>query len=161
MSGFLVSSLFIHPVKSLKAQYVDRSKVDRFGFQFDRRFMLVDSSRKFVTQRKFPILAKLSARFDGEKLLVCGEALRERQLSFSVGDFSQESSVKVWADDVDALLLNDERTTVISELLGVNVSLAYMPGSSFRQVDREYFAANQAVSFADGFPFLLANEGVL
>ncbi|WP_366108114.1 MOSC N-terminal beta barrel domain-containing protein [Spirosoma sp.] len=36
-----VSQLVIYPIKSLRGIAVDRAVLDRTGFQYDRRFMLV------------------------------------------------------------------------------------------------------------------------
>jgi uncharacterized protein YcbX len=161
MTDYAISSLFIHPVKSLKAVSVSSASVGALGFQSDRRYMLVDSSGQFITQRKYPQLTKITALLTGDSLKLSGDVFNGRTLSFGIKEFKEGSNVTVWSDSVEALLINDERTRVISDLIGVEASLAYMPDSTFRQVDRAFFADDQAVSFADGFPFLLTNEASL
>jgi uncharacterized protein YcbX len=161
MSDYEVSSLYVYPVKSLRGLALSRSKVDTFGFQYDRRFMLVDSAGRFVTQRKHPILARFRADFDGVCLTISSSCLLDQPLRFSVEEFVSQSEVTVWSDEVDALLISDVRTESLSSILGFKVFLAYMPDSSFRQVDPDYFSGRQSVSFADGFPLLLTNEASL
>lgn len=161
MSDLIVSGLYVHPVKSFKVVSVDKAYVDLMGFQFDRRFMLVEESGKFITQRKYPVLANLSAQFDGDELIISGGELFPASIRFKVSEFSKQKSVSVWDDEVSAFVLRDERTKVISDVINREVALAYMPKSSFRQVDRTFFSGDQSVSFADGFPFLLANEASL
>lgn len=159
MSEYKISALNIHPVKSLGPVSLSEVEIDRFGLRFDRRFMLVDDAGRFITQRKYSALAKVSASFDGSTLNISGEGIPE--ISFSISEFSKEADVCVWSDEVGALTVQDRRTQVISDYLGVNVALAYMPDSTFRQVDREFFAESQQVSFADGFPILLTNQASL
>ena len=156
MPEFVVSGLNIYPVKSLKPLPVNYAEVDHFGFRFDRRFVLVDREGTFISQRKYPILSQLRADFDGEALCISSTAFAE--LRFLIDEFVSPSKVSVWSDTVAALILQDARTQVLSEFLGVSISLAYMPDTAFRQVDRKFFDVEQPVSFADGFPFLLANQ---
>lgn len=159
MPEFVISGLNIYPVKSLKPVPVDYAEVDCFGFRSDRRFVLVDADGGFISQRKYPELSQVCCDFDGEILRIRSKAFTE--LRFLIDEFVSLSKVSVWSDTVDALVLQDNRTKVLSEFLGVSISLAYMPDTTFRQVDRQFFDVEQPVSFADGFPFLLANQASL
>ena len=69
--------------------------------------------------------------------------------------------MKVWGDSVVSRVLNAQHTEKISNFLGVNARLAFMPDSSFRQIDRQFFSEDKRVSFADGYPFLLTSEASL
>jgi len=52
MSSIRVSELAIYPVKSLAQIQLKKSKIDNFGLQNDRRWMVVDQQGKFITQRQ-------------------------------------------------------------------------------------------------------------
>src|SRR5690606_4214934 len=52
-----VQSLFIYPVKSLAGIRVQAFEMDDFGAAQDRRWMIVDAERNFVSQRTHPELA--------------------------------------------------------------------------------------------------------
>jgi uncharacterized protein YcbX len=49
-----VSELFIYPIKSLGGISLSSATITDRGFQYDRRWMLVDSDNQFMTQREFP-----------------------------------------------------------------------------------------------------------
>ena len=52
-----VSQLYIYPVKSFAGIAVGRASATRRGFENDRRWMVVDASGRFVTQREVPAMA--------------------------------------------------------------------------------------------------------
>ena len=67
-----VTKLSFFPVKSCKAVNPSEITIDEFGVVGDRRFMLVDAGRRFMSQRKCPRLATVTAKYidkDGNKLL--------------------------------------------------------------------------------------------
>jgi MOSC domain-containing protein len=156
---FIITHLFKYPVKSMQSLAFDAIEVDTFGFQHDRRFMLVDASGQFITQRKHPKLALYSASYDGASLTIAGP--NDLVLHFGLHEFVACHDVSVWSDTVKALQVKDKRTEVLSKLLGVDLSLVYMPESTFRRVDPDFCVPERRVSFADGFPFLLCNQASL
>jgi len=156
---FTVTELFYYPVKSLSGVSVSSVELDEFGIKNDRRFMFVDDDNKFVSQRTVPKLSQLSASVDAGKLQIKGDNIGV--LNFCLDGFKKNEPVRIWSDLVEALIVDDDDTAVISQFLGKSVRLAFMPDSSFRQVDREYYSADKRVGFADGFPFLLTNRASL
>lgn len=169
-----MSGLFTYPVKSLRGISKDEFTVDDFGFAFDRRFMLIDDDNKFVTQRTHPKLSLVSVRLisNPDNLLDAIELTIKdsdsEPLSRTVfpmvlfeGNMSNNCEVSVWADVVLSKVLDSVYTEKLSQFLGVNVRLSFMPNSSFRQIDREFFSEDKRVSFADGYPFLLTSEASL
>ncbi len=54
-----VSELFIYPVKSLGGIALDSAVLTDRGFAYDRRWMLVDTNNRFISQREYPSLALL------------------------------------------------------------------------------------------------------
>lgn len=153
-----ISALHYYPVKSLKGISVEQIALDDFGFQSDRRYMLVDAKGTFVTQRKYPVLSKVSAHIEGEFLSISVPDSGVETVSQE--DFSQRKATVVWQDQISAELIA-KPLSGISSLLGMDIYLAHMPDNSFRQVDREFFVEDQRVSFADAFPILLTNESSL
>ena len=53
----------VFPIKSCHALQVEEIQLDSRGVVDDRRFMLVDGNGRFVSQRKFPKLATVRAKF--------------------------------------------------------------------------------------------------
>jgi len=159
MMNFEITELYYHPVKSLSALPAKILGVDDFGFINDRRFMLIDGQGKFVSQRALPILSLLKAEFFNQQLIISNETIG--LMVFDLKDFKEGVTAKIWSDTVEAKSLENKKTELLSLYLGINVRLVYMPETSFRQVDKDYFSLNQRVSFADGFPFLLTNQASL
>lgn len=58
-----IEELWIYPVKSCQGISVPRIKVTKFGFEWDRNWMIVDDKGKFVTQRTEEKMALLTIRF--------------------------------------------------------------------------------------------------
>ena len=54
MGELRLTGLSIYPVKSLAGIVLQGSSLDRFGLQFDRRWILVDEQGQFLSQRRDP-----------------------------------------------------------------------------------------------------------
>lgn len=69
-SMLTVSELFIYPIKSLGGISVASAMVTDRGFQYDRRWMLVDGNNHFLTQREFAAMALLQVELTAGGLKV-------------------------------------------------------------------------------------------
>lgn len=158
-----VTGLFCYPVKSLGGMTLDYADFDDFGICWDRRFMLVDTQGHYVTQRKQPILSLFSASIRGDADAVCLSITtpQGQVLEFTLSEFNRELSVKVWSDQVAAYACDSAKIAALIDATGMALDLVFMPESTFRQVNRDWFDAEQRVSFADGFPVLLTTEASL
>ena len=158
-----VTGLFCYPVKSLGGMTLDRADFDDFGICWDRRFMLVDVQGHYVTQRKQPVLSLFSASVSGtsDSLSLSITAPQGQVLEFALDEFTREVSVKVWSDQVAAYACDPAKIAALSDATGMALDLVFMPDSTFRQVNRDWFDVEQRVSFADGFPVLLTTEASL
>ncbi|HNP97158.1 MAG TPA: MOSC N-terminal beta barrel domain-containing protein, partial [Cyclobacteriaceae bacterium] len=58
MLTYRLEEIWIYPVKSLGGIRLPSAKVMEKGLQYDRRYMLVDESNKFITQRAFPLMSQ-------------------------------------------------------------------------------------------------------
>lgn len=157
--GYKISDIIYYPVKSLGAISVPEIRLDGFGIQNDRRFMLVDENSKFISQREYPRLSLITACLSDEGLTVSCDGFG--RLFFAYAAFVDDLDVQVWSDTVSAKVIDSKFTAELSDWLGVFVRMVYMDDSAVRQVDRGYFRQDQNVSFADGFPLLLTNTASL
>lgn len=156
--AYSLTDLFTYPVKSMRGNVSSSMLIDDFGPSGDRRYMLVDDSGQFVTQRKHPQMCHLSASIDERGICLSGGGVSELVYQ----NFDQPLSVRVWGDEVEAMSsAHVELDKRLSDYLSLSVRLVYMPDSTFRQVDRDYFEADQRVGFADAFPILLVNRASL
>ncbi len=160
MAPIKLSGIYIYPIKSAAGISLKTAQVENRGFQYDRRWMLVDDTGKFLSQRQLPRMALISVLLEGDKLVV--KAPNKETLFIPLHlDRGSRISVQVWKDVCEAIPLGEDVSQWFSEFLEISCQLVYMPESSFRPVDSRYAIDNQPVSFADGFPFLLISEASL
>ncbi len=155
-----VSGLYVYPVKSCRGIALAEAEVDDRGFVHDRRWLVVDRSGTFMTQRDWPALTRVSATVQGHVLLVEAEGMPSLEVGPG-GPGTQPRQVVIWRDTCGALSAGSAAAAWFSEFLGTDCELVRMPASTRRQVDRAYAEAGERVGFADGFPFLLISEGSL
>ena len=163
MAALTVTRLNIYPVKSCGGVGLSSIALTDWGPEGDRRFMLVDRNNVFVTARKYPRLLQVKVALMQQGLLLTANKATPLRISVAgLESVAQDSlTTTVWGDQVQAHEVSEDSSQWFSELLGLPVRLVYMPSSGYRQVDRNYFAQDQRVSFADGFPLLLTHQSSL
>jgi uncharacterized protein len=152
-----LAGLTVYPIKSTRGIPVEAWEVDDFGLQYDRRFMVVDQSGEFLSQRSHPRLALVAPSIRGDVLQVDAPGMGPLQLPLEPSP-SVATRVTVWADTCDATWMGEPAARWFSEFLGDFCSLVYMSGETIRPADAAYAPVGSRVSFADGFPFLLISE---
>ncbi|MEN8177934.1 MAG: MOSC N-terminal beta barrel domain-containing protein [Pseudomonadota bacterium] len=160
MGNFIISGLFIYPVKSLAGIPLQESVVDRCGLAFDRRWMVVDAEGRFLSQRQLPRMALIQQRILNDKLVlqVAGQTHLSLPLRPSGGE---QVRVKVWDESCDAWYCGAEAEAWLTGFLGRPCRLVYMPYAHFRRVDQAYAGLEDRTAFSDGFPLLLISEASL
>lgn len=148
-----VHSLYVYPVKSLAGIRVSSFRMDDFGPAGDRRWMIVDAERQFVTQRSNPELARIGTRLEEGQVIV--DIPGEGEFSLLAGD--EECRVRVWQDWAKAVYGAPEASEALSRYCGDGFRFVFMPDETFRRVDASRVTEYRRVSFADGFPFLITN----
>lgn len=154
-----VSELYIHPVKGLKRIPLQSMKIDSIGPVDDRRWMIIDSENKFVSQRTHPILSLIRVALDQNKL--CLQIPDQSEISISLAhSVSPEIQATIWRDTCRVVEVSVEASQALSQFLGVDCRLVRMAENKSRFVDQQYTLSQEAreVSFADGFPFLLTTQ---
>ncbi|HEY9118130.1 MAG TPA: MOSC N-terminal beta barrel domain-containing protein [Marinobacter sp.] len=148
-----VHSLYIYPVKSLAGIKVSSFCIDEFGPAGDRRWMIVDADRQFVTQRSNPELARVVTRLAEGRVVV--DIPGEGEFSLVAGD--EAARVRVWRDWTKAVFGTSDASEALSRYCGQPLRFVFMPDETFRRVDASRVTEYRRVSFADGFPFLITN----
>ena len=69
--------------------------------------------------------------------------------------------VRVWNDSVNAICVSAETDDWLSEIIGEQCHLVYIPDDEHRQCDLQYAQEGDRTGFADGFPLLLISEASL
>jgi len=154
-----VSELCVYPVKSLGGIALAESDVLRRGLRWDRHWMVVDASGRFLTQRQLPRMALVATRVGGDGLLLNAPGMPALRLP---PDASGEPvTVTVWRDTVVAHAASVEADRWLRDFLGVACRLVRFAPSSSRPVDPAYGAQGDETAFSDGFPVLLAGDASL
>ncbi|MDP9151813.1 MAG: MOSC N-terminal beta barrel domain-containing protein [Myxococcota bacterium] len=160
-----ISGLFVYPVKSCGGIRVEKSVLEPRGFRHDRRWMVVDETKTFVTQRTAPRLALITTTLDAEALVLEAPGLPVLRVPVMDAAFAPSPgalvSVRVWRDDVLAVDCGERPSSWLTRWLGAPASLVFMPDASRRPVHPAYATEGDIVSFADGFPLLIASTSSL
>ena len=156
-----LSEINIYPVKSLSGISLQSSEVEERGLKYDRRWVLVDESKTFITQRDFQEMALINVSIENNGLMLKHKTKTFQPL-FVPFDFehSKNDKVVIWDDTVFGEFYNNQIDDWFSEILGINCHLVKMPESTKRNVDEAY-AENKIVSFADAFPFMIIGQSSL
>lgn len=132
------------------------------GFSYDRRWMLVDSSHSFLSQRAHPKMALLQTSLDHSGLFVRLKYSPETLIHIPFDAIlSQYKMVRVWDDWVEACPVIPEISGWFQHHLGLACELVYMPASTRRLISAKYAVNQEYVSFADAMPYLLIGQASL
>lgn len=157
-----VSQLFIYPIKSLGGIEVQSTHVGERGFQYDRRWMLIDEQGRFITQREHKQLALFRTAIDADHLIVYHQQDPSNKLFVPLQVAADQSlEVTIWEDVCRATAINVAADTWFSERVGMKLRLVYMPDGSRREVDPDYAFEKEITSFSDGYPMLMIGQASL
>lgn len=154
-----ISELAIHPLKSAGRLTVDALPLTAFGPAWDRRWMLVDATGRFVTQRTHPRLCLIGATVEQGVLHLSAPGAADL-LVIPVAR-PEQLSVTVWEDTVPALAVSPEADAWCTAFLQMPVRLVFMAEDTVRAVAPDWAGPGHRTGFSDGFPLLLVTQGSL
>lgn len=162
MGNALLQSIHVHPVKAFRGLAPREAVVEPWGLAGDRRWALIDTRGKVVTQRQQPRLAQAAAKLvpgGGVRLSAPGRGPLTVRVPRPVGTVPLE----IFGDKVEGVPAEDAAAHAwCSDYLGIDVRLVHMDDPATRRpVDPEYARPGETVSFADGFPLLLTTSASL
>lgn len=157
-----VSRIFVYPIKSCRGIEVDSAELTWRGLAHDRRYMLVDSAGRFLTQRRHPRMALIGTAMTPDGLEITAPGRKPLSLPAALDDASYETCmVRVWSDTVEATLADASANIWFSEFLGFACGLVYLADHQHRPVQNEAAQFDDEVGFADGSPLLLISDASL
>lgn len=157
-----LSEIWIYPIKSITGIQLEEANVLQRGFQFDRRWMIVDNNNTFLSQRTYPELALLDLTISDTSLQISKRTNPEDKIETPLFPaLLQEIEVTIWNDKVFAWTVDPAADAWLSEFLDQPVKLVYMGDQAERQIDLKYSEDGENVSFADGYPYLMISEASL
>lgn len=157
-----LSHIFIYPIKSLAGISLSQAQLTDRGLQYDRRWLLVEPSGQFITQRQVPEMALLRLEQTDTGWSVSHKHGGLDPLDFPmIPESKEEMTVQVFKDRMPALTVSDSADAWFSAALDRPCRLVYMPEDSHRPVDPAYAKNKELVSFADGYPTMLLSQASL
>lgn len=154
-----IADIRVYPVKSMRGFSTPHRAVEPQGLADDRSWIAADAQGRMITQRENAALARISARLieGGLELEVAGrEALR---VATPEPD-APEAEVSVWRSLVPAREAVGARAW-LSDALGVPARLLHQHDPQSRAVNPAFGKPEDRVSFADGYPILIAGTASL
>ena len=155
-----VNALHVHPVKSCAAITLDEVLLIETGFEFDRAWMVVDSSGVFATQRELPHLALVQQTLKHTELVLRAPGMIALHLALDA--VQAPCRVRVWNDEVSAYDMGDLAAQWFSDFLARPLRLVRFDPEQRRLSSRDWTGDIEAENtFADGFPILVSSTASL
>ena len=157
-----ISQLIIYPVKSLGGISKQTIQLCNTGFEYDRRWMLVDENNIFLSQRTHPQMVLLHTSQTDKGFTVSKYNTESQSIIIPyITEVKNKLKVTVWEDVCEAVEVSDGHNEWFSDMLNFKCKLVYMPDDSLRLVDKRYATNNEITSFSDGYPILMIGEATL
>ncbi len=160
MASITLSGLNTYPIKSAAGIGLPQAQVTLRGLRHDRRWMVCDRTGKFLTQRKWLKMALIQVNVGSTTLELSQAGVPDSTLELSaVPPDAVPVDVDIWGDGCVAWSMGPEAAAWLSNFLGIEAQLVYMPDSTHRPTDHGRFETPN--SFSDAYPFLLISEASL
>lgn len=148
------------PVKSCRGHELSSAVVEPWGLGGDRRWLVVGDDGGQLTAREYPnlLLVEPVLRSDGGLQLTAPDL---PALSVDVPAGDGVVPVRVWRSDLVATPAGPEASAWFSKVVGRPARLVYLDDPTRRRPNPAFAAPTDYVSFADGYPLLLATSASL
>jgi uncharacterized protein YcbX len=158
-----LKSLHIYPVKSCHRVDLETAELEPWGLAGDRRWLITDEEGLKRTQRELPRMALIQPTYSAEGgLCLTAPGMPELALPpVSRAEGAEQATVTVWRFTGPAARAGSAADEWVTTFLGQPSRLVRMDDTKVRPTDPEYSQAGDRVSFADGYPLLLASTASL
>lgn len=153
-----VAALWIYPVKAGRGLALEEAELGPFGLGLDRRWMIVRTDGRALTQREEPRLARLVPSLEAGRLRL---DLDGTELAVPLEEEGEPVEVVIWGDRVRALAPDPAADRALSQALRRPVRIVRLPEAGLRPCDPTYAPAGSRTAFTDGFPILVTSEASL
>jgi uncharacterized protein YcbX len=151
-------SLHIYPIKGMRGCDLPAAEVTPTGLAGDRRWMLVDATGRFISQREQERLALVSVTPTARGL--AAHAPGQPEIAITPPAASGATPVTIWDDRLPAFCAAAEVNEWFSDFLDLSCRLIYQ-GDTVRHVDPRWSQPGDCTSFADAYPLLVCNTASL
>jgi uncharacterized protein YcbX len=149
-----------YPVKSCRGQSLTSAVVEPWGLAGDRRWLVVGDDGAQLTAREHPrmLLVEPTPRADGGLELTAPDL---PALTVDVPAGAEVVPVRVWHSELVATPAGPEASAWFSKVAGRPARLVYLDDPTRRHPNPAFAEPTDYVSFADGYPLLLATSASL
>ena len=151
-----VTALARYPVKSCRGQQLQTATVEPWGFEGDRRWMVVDDAGAAITAREVHRLLLVHPELTADGLRLRAPDLPP--LDVATPTRGEHVTVDVWGSRVPAAAAAAPAHAWFSALVGRSARLVYLDDPTVRATDPDRTRPGDRVSFADGYPLLLTTQ---
>lgn len=158
-----LQSLHVYPVKSCAGIALDSAELGARGLRYDRHWMVIDGSGRFLTQRTHPRLALVHTLLTSEALMLTAPGAPGLTLPLDTAAGWQPSrTVRIWDDEVAAVDCGTVAAAWISEVLGSGAAIVRPAPAMRREPGARWRGDLPApVDFPDAYPLLVCNAASL
>lgn len=160
MTAIYLSQIYLYPVKSLAGIGVNNWEVEKTGLKYDRKWMLIDNERQFLSQRRLPRMALIKTALVDDRLILSASGMDDLLLDLHP-KMDEIIRCTIWHDEIDVITVSEEADQWLGSFLNADCRLVYQPDDSIRTVNRNYAEPTDITALSDGFPFLLLSENSL
>jgi uncharacterized protein YcbX len=138
------------------------AEFDDLGFTGDRRFLVVDDTGKFLTQRGLPRMAQVDARLAAGTLTLSAEGVGSVTIGTAPDPAAPLRTVSVWkSEGLQAEDCGPAASAWLSDFLATKCHLVRIGARFARPVLKPAARPGDFVTFADACPFLVISEASL
>lgn len=161
-----LSGLFVYPVKSLRGCAVATTEIDALGLVGDRRFLVVDSAGRFLTQRTLPRMALIATALSAESLTLAAAGAGSVTVPRTAAAPAALRTVSIWkSEGLRAEDCGNDAAAWLTAFLGVACRLVRAGAQFHRPVTKaapgSLRTAPALVGFPDAYPALVLSEASL
>lgn len=155
-----IAALHVYPVKSCGGVAPNEALLIETGLEFDRAWMLVDATGRFVTQRELPRMALVKPVLKTSEMVLRAPGMVA--LHVALDRVEAPTRVTVWDDEVAAYDMGDLCAQWFSDLLDRRLRLVRFDPQHKRLSDHRWTGTLDAENgFSDGFPILVCSSASL
>jgi uncharacterized protein YcbX len=152
-----IARLFVYPVKSCAGVEVPEVLLTETGLEFDRAWMVVDESGRFVSQRELPRMALIRPQLKTYEMILRAPGMLA--LHIALDAVEEPTRVKVWDDEVAAYDMGATAAQWFSDFLGARLRLVRFDPVHQRLSSKAWTGGIDAQNqFSDGFAVLVTSE---
>ena len=156
----VISRLYIYPVKSCAGVQVGQALLTETGLEFDRAWMVVDSSGNFLSQRELPRMALIQPQLKHFEMVLRAPGMLA--LHIALDRVEAPCRVRVWDDDVPAFDMGPIAAQWFTDYLGQPARMVRFDPEHKRVCSLHWTGGIEALNqFSDGYAALVISEASL